>query len=276
MTSALSHSPDRAALLRAAGAALGTDDIEVDRLGGHLFRTYRLQAHDGSFCTMRCKPVHSTRLLRLEEDRIAVEAAALTVLARCRIPQVPGLLDMRSSDTAVGTSYLISGPFAGSMLSNLDHPLSSSRRRTLDRSMGRYMRRLASIEGRSFGRLSFPGISTWSACFASLFQSVLHDAEDAMVSLPYMDMREQVARHRSCLDKITQPRLTLIEAAHEDNIVVDTRTTEITSLLDYGTAIWGDPFLSDCLYAPSEAFTEGFGESVGGDGDADKRIRQLL
>lgn len=269
-----SPSPDRAALLNAASVALGTDNIEIDRLEGYLYRTYRLQARSGSFCIMRCTPLHSIRLLRFEDDRLATEAAMLALLRRCKHPSAPRLLDDQPATTAVGAAYLISGPFNGSVLGHLERPLSASRRRTLDWSHGQYIRRLSSIRGQSFGKLASPGMPTWSICFASLLQTVLHDAEDALVSLPYSSIRDQVRRHRSSLDKIVEPRLTLIEATDEDNIVFDARADQVTALLDYGTAIWGDPFFSDCFYTPSEAFVDGYGDGVGG--DADKQIRHLL
>jgi len=269
-----SQSPDRAALLRAANIALGTEDVEVDRLEGYLYRTYRLRARNGSFCVMRCRPLQSIRLLHLEDNRLATEAAMLSLLHRCKHPSAPRLLDDQRANRTASTAFLIAGPFSGTVLGHMDRPLSASRRRTLDHSHGQYIRRLSSIKGQSFGLLSTLGMPTWSLCFASLLQFVLYDAEDSLVSLPYSAIRDQVRRHRPSLDKITEPRLTLLEAADEDNFVFDTRTDQLTSLLDYGTAIWGDPFFCDSFYTPSEAFVEGYGEDIGG--DADQRIRHLL
>lgn len=269
-----SPSPDRAALLKAASVALGTDNIGVDRLEGYLYRTYRLQARNGSFCVMRCRPLQAVRLLHLEEDRLVKEAAMLSLLRRCKHSSALRLLNEQPAAMTTGTAYLITGPFTGSILGRLGRPLTAIRRKVLDVSHGQYMRRLASVRGQSFGMLSSPGMPSWSVCFASLVQSLLHDAEDSLVSLPYSDIRDQVRRHRSSLDLITEPRLTLIEAADVDNIVFDPRTDQVTALLDYGSAIWGDSFFCNCFYAPSEAFLEGYGEGVGG--DADKRIRHLL
>ena len=47
MASSPTRSPDRALLLKTASTALGTDDVDVDRLEGYLYRTYRLQARNG-------------------------------------------------------------------------------------------------------------------------------------------------------------------------------------------------------------------------------------
>ena len=107
-----------------------------------------------------------------------------------------------------------------------------------------------------------------------MLETVLRDAEDSLVNLPYDSIRMHVRKHSGSLDKVVEPRFVLIEAADEDNIVFDESTGQVKSLLDYSTAMWADPFLSDCFCQPSEAFVDGYGEGI--TGDADKRIRQLL
>ena len=102
----------------------------------------------------------------------------------------------------------------------------------------------------------------------------LRDGEDALISLPYDGIRELVRRHRASLDLITQPRLMILELAADRNIAVDPRTYQVTGLLDFSTAIWGDPFMSDCFYKPTASFAEGFGKLP--NGSADERIRQYL
>jgi hypothetical protein len=73
---------------------------------------------------------------------------------------------------------------------------------------------------------------------------------------------------------ITQPRLTLLELASEDNIVVDVSKMRVTGVLDFSTAIWGDPLLADCFMQPSNDLLEGYGDAPGSDVHA--RIRQWL
>jgi hypothetical protein len=104
--------------------------------------------------------------------------------------------------------------------------------------------------------------------------SILEDGEDALVTLPSDLIRTMTQRHHASLDMITQPRLTLLELAPEDNIVVDSSKKRVTGVLDFSTAVWGDPLLSDCFIRPSKHLLEGYGDIP--DCDADARIRQLL
>jgi hypothetical protein len=103
---------------------------------------------------------------------------------------------------------------------------------------------------------------------------VLEDGEDALVALPYDLIRTLIQRHHASLDMVTQPKLTLLELASDENIVVDSTHMRITALLDFSTAIWGDPLLSDCFQRPSKHFTEGYG--VAPSGDAHEHIRRCL
>ena len=102
----------------------------------------------------------------------------------------------------------------------------------------------------------------------------MRDGEDALISLPYEGMRDLVRKHRGSLDRITEPRLVLIELAADKNVVVDVKSHQVTGLLDFSTAIWGDPFMSDCFYNPTTSFAEGFGKLP--NQSVDERIRQYL
>jgi hypothetical protein len=265
------RTPDRGAIVRIAGSVLKTTSVAVELRNGCLYRTVFIRGKGDSFCLMRSTPDRLLRLLRIEESRLAVEALALELLQRHRTVTAPTLLDHHVGSAA---SHLISGPFNGIILSDLDRPLSNRRQATFDRSLGRYICRLSSIIGPGFGPLARPSITSWARCFALMLDSVLCDAEDSLISLPYDGIRMFVRKHARSLDRITQPRLVLVEAADEDNIVCDNTNNQVVSLLDYGSAVWGDPFLSDCFCQSSAALLEGYGE--GTVDDPDHRIRHLL
>lgn len=102
----------------------------------------------------------------------------------------------------------------------------------------------------------------------------MRDGEDALISLPYDHVRDLVRKHRAALDKISQPKLVLLELSSDNNVVVDVDQERVTGLLDFSTAIWGDPFMSDCFYKPTTSFAEGFGKLP--NQSSDERARQYL
>jgi hypothetical protein len=137
---------------------------------------------------------------------------------------------------------------------------------------------MAQVTGPQFGPIrqsqGFPGFRSWAKAFAFLLEAVMRDGEDALISLPYDNIRDIVRKHRGSLDKISQAKLVILEMSSDRNIVVDVKEEKITGVLDFSTAIWGDPFLSDCFYKPTASFAEGFGKLP--NRTADERVRQYL
>ena len=264
------RAPDRTAILRTASLALRSNSVEINRLDHDLYRFFRLSdpSNPDAFCVLKCPPAPNSRLLRHEHDRLSTESYALQLLARRKtVPQIqyPALLDHQA------TSFTLVGPSNGTLLSDLDSPLSPSRRRSLDRNIGQHIRHLGTLTNPTFGSLQRPQHRSWARCFASLLLDAIRDAEDGLVSIPYGEVRDQLKRHWDCLDEVEEARLTVVELP-TDGVVFDERTGEVRGLVDYGSAMWADPVFSDCFVRASEGFTEGYG-SVDGEG---ARARRLL
>jgi hypothetical protein len=261
---------DRTAILRTASIALRSDSVEIHRLDDHLYRSYRISDpnDDDTFCVLKCPPAPNTRLLRHEHDRLSTEAHCLQMFSRRKgqpIVQQPALLDHQTA------SFTLIGPQSGIILSDLETPLSPSRRRTLDRSLGQYLRRLNAITCPTFGSLQRPQHHSWARCFASMLLEALRDAEDGLVSLPYSEVRAQLKRHWDRMDSVSEARLTVTELP-ADGVVFDERSGEVRGLVDYGSAMWADPMFSDCFIRASEGLMEGYGAADG----EDQKVRRLL
>ncbi|KAK0290190.1 hypothetical protein LTR91_006379 [Friedmanniomyces endolithicus] len=271
------RSPESSTLQRAAANALQSRTVRVETLDGYLFRTYRLTTSKDFFYLLRCRPSHNIRLLRHEEDRLEIEGITLRMLSSRMAGFSARLIDYHTTTIPIGSKYLISGPFEGSILADIEPSLSRQACANIDRSLGQYVRSLAAVTGASFGSIRQApefGSQSWGRVFAAMLETVLRDGEDALINLPYESMKDLMRRHRACLDQITQPRLVLLELSADDNVVVDTKTDRVTGLLDFSTAFWGDPYMSDCWYKPTKSFAEGFGKLP--NGDTDERTRQYL
>lgn len=267
-------SPDRAAIQALAAAVLKTKQVSGDRLDGYLHRTYQLRGEGGSFCLLKCSPMAGVRLLTSEEDRLGVEASVLSMLGRRVDVAAPKLLEYQAATASIGSTYIISGPYLGTIMSFAYAPLSAADRIAIDRSLGMYLRRLSAITHASFGPFRRPSYDSWARYFATILDTVIRDGERSHINLPYDQMRSSIQKHAQSLDEVHQPKLVLLEVSSTENIIMDGRTHDVTSLVDYSTAIWGDPFMSDAFHRPSKSFLEGFGEGISGDND--KRIRHLL
>lgn len=189
MASSSPRSPDRSAIQRVATTSLQSKSASVETLDGYLFRTYRLKTCDSFFYILRCRPPANVRLLRHEESWLESEAGTLNALGGRTDTYMPRLITYHTSTLHIGSAYLISGPFSGSILAHIEPNLSPQALANIDKSLGQYVRRLSSIAGPTFGFIreaqDVPCFQSWARAFAFLLESVIRDGEDAMISLPY-------------------------------------------------------------------------------------------
>jgi len=135
----------------------------------------------------------------------------------------------------------------------------------------------------TLGEAASGGSKGWSEAFRSILEGVLRDAEDVSLLLPYDDIRQHFSRLAWRLDSVVTPRLVVIDAGEETNVLVErspdshdegsgSRTSATTAgesgarvsgLRDWSQGIFGDPLFANCFDAPSEAFKEGWKQRVG-------------
>ncbi|KAL3426210.1 hypothetical protein PVAG01_03002 [Phlyctema vagabunda] len=268
-------------------------------------------------------PSLTVRLLRQEATLLSSEATLVHFIANSKretsvvdrasgssqYPQlsdlIPKLLKHSSNNREMAYPYSIFEPTAGAPLSTLSIYLSLSERRVVDKQVGSMARALASLTSPSgtFGVVSkvlqdpFPsgvptveptGAKTWPAAFNSLLEGILRDGEDMSVLLPYEVIRSHYQRLAWRLEVVTLPRLTVLDAGTDMNVMVErevetsdapaqTRTARLTGLRSWSQGCFGDPLLSSCWEEPSEGFLEGWREN-GDDifGDEDEAHARLL
>lgn len=213
--------------------------------------------------------------------------------------------------------YLITGPYHGHLLSEISPQLSQTPSEKIQQRVGFFYRALTTSfspccsssstqqqpQTKPFGPLhpssccsdsSASRFATWSQFYTTLLETLLLDAEDALINLPYTFIRETVRRNRAALDRITRPKLVFLEGLiDERNILVQRRRLEggadererrrasedeweISGILDWSGVIWGDEWMSDGFYShfskgrSMRGFLEGF---LGGKGQRQNQRR---
>lgn len=89
------------------------------------------------------------------------------------------------------------------------------------------------------------GFKTWREAFSSMMESIFVDGENVMVNLPYFQIRESISRWEIYLDDVQEARLVVLGFGRPENVLINRRTNEVTGLLDFGRAIWGDADMSE-------------------------------
>lgn len=283
------------------------------------------------------------RLLRHEEDRLRTEAYTLQTLLlhsssstkSSEIPPtklIPRLIASsphhhhRTNTTTTPldpSPYILTGPFHGHLLSEISPRLSQTPSERIQQRVGFFYRTLTTSfspfssstqqpQTKPFGPLyppssdssdSLKSFTTWSQFYTNLLETLLLDAEDALINLPYAFIRETVRRNQNSLDRITKPKLVFLEGLiDERNIVVVRRRRleggagerresgdewEISGILDWSGVVWGDEWMSDGFYGHFsskrrsvggflEGFLEGKGQQQNQRRSGEEVVRQYL
>lgn len=215
--------------------------------------------------------------------------------------------------------YILTGPFHGHLLSEISPRLPQTPSEKIQQRVGFFYRNLITTsfspcfssssstqqqpQTKPFGPLhpsssssdcSLKSFTTWSQFYTTLLETLLLDAEDALINLPYAFIRETVRRNRNSLDRITKPKLVFLDGLMDErNILVRRRRLEssggagererrsgeeweISGILDWSGVIWGDEWMSDGFYdhfskgGSMGGFLEGF---LGGKGQQQNQRR---
>ena len=220
---------------------------------------------------------------------------------------IPKLLKHSSNNKEMAYPYSIFENTTGAPLSTLSIYLSLPERRAVDKQLGTMARGLASLTSPSgtFGTVSrvlpdpftpasptappTTGSQTWAEAFNVLLEGILRDGEDMSVLLPYDVVRAHYKRLSRRLDAVTLPRLVVLDAGSETNVMVRRRSedsgsvaigegAEMTGLRSWSQGVFGDPLISNVFDEPSEGFLEGWtegGEDIIEDGE-NAEVRLLL
>ncbi|KAF2007722.1 hypothetical protein P154DRAFT_419329 [Amniculicola lignicola CBS 123094] len=238
---------------------------QIERLRGRIHQVYLSRLADGSSLVLKCPPDNDTRLLRHEKYGLETERTTLETLREYTQLPVPQVIKYDNRGDALGSAFLMMSHVPGRRLSELSPYLSVNERRTIDYTLGAYIRTLTSLSATQFGLthrvFAGKGSSSWREAFIALLESVLRDAEDMLVTLPYDTIRYYIQQHISCLDEVTEPRLVALHACELDNVMIDVQTKQVTGLVGFSSVVWGDPLLSGGVADGSEAFFEGLGEN---------------
>ena len=266
--SPMPHSPDITGIQKVVRTALQNPRATVqhiERLPSRLHRLYNIHLGDGSQLVLSVPPGPSTRVLGHEHRSIETEARVLDLLAAQT--QVPCARKLRyepgSSSPLNHQAYLLRSWLHGVSLASLAPSLSPAHRASIDRWLGHHLRSVSHVTAPRFGRLqrafSGSGHASWREAFLSLFESVLRDAEDSLVSLPYDSIRSQLAQRAAVLDDIRTPQLVALDAGADDAVLIDSVTGHISGLLRFENVVWGDPMLASWAANASGAFWDGWG-----------------
>lgn len=230
---------------------------------GYFNTAYQVNLQDGLSTVLKVSPQRDVRVMRYEADLMAVEVSVLKQVCAINGVPVPEVLYHSQGSSLIENDFFFMAFVPGTPLDKLQQNLTKSQAAIIASDLGMIAKKINQIKGDYFGYIARPDMQfgNWREAFLAMIQDLLNDAADAEVMLPfaYEEISDMCERHRDVLNVVELPSL-----LHKDlwagNIFVDRDTAQITGLVDFERAIYGDVLMEPVcgLLLKNKAFMEAY------------------
>lgn len=220
----------------------------VEDIRGHLHGICKLRVSNGSRLVLKLGPSPNTALLRHERYFLESEATILSLLKKNDLP-IPRILRYDPRSTQLNSPFLLSTHISGISYADASLHLTRSECRDVELQLRSLSSTISQHTSPTFGPAALvasnKGFSTWRESFKSMLESIMMDAEDMTINLPYHAIREAASSIGNELHDVKEARLVVVGLGRPQNVLLDRRTNDVVGLLDFGQAIWGDIAFSE-------------------------------
>ena len=241
-------------------------------------RTFIARVDDGASYILKTAlpPSTASASASYQPNSLETEHALLKLITSQSDVPAPTIIAFDPSASLVPYQYLLLTHPGGIPLSlvRASGKLSPRQGALLDLRLGSYLKQLHErVQNDWFGLPSQAKdeLYSWQEAFTLLLETILEEAREAGVALPYEDVRRYLSRAIGffLFDDCEVPSLVSF-AGDEHSTFVDfdlskdapdpeEQEARVTSFASVGHALWGDPLLETMFLEPSAAFVEGYG-----------------
>ncbi|CAF9935152.1 MAG: hypothetical protein ALECFALPRED_006318 [Alectoria fallacina] len=220
----------------------------MEDIRGHLHGICKLRLSSGSRLVLKLSPSPNTALLRHERYFLESEATILSFLKKSSLP-IPRILRYDPRSIHLGSPFLLSTHVSGISYADASLHLTRSECRDIELQLRSLSSTISQHTSSTFGPAALvasnEGFPTWRESFKAMLESIMMDAEDMTINLPYHAIREAASSVAKELHDVREARLVVLGLGRPQNVLLDQRTNNVIGLLDFGQAIWGDTAFSE-------------------------------
>ncbi|EFQ98124.1 hypothetical protein MGYG_01162 [Nannizzia gypsea CBS 118893] len=237
---------------------------------------YLLHMSGGTELALKTSTRQPETVLYYERHALEVEAHVLLLLESSEIWCIPKLIRCEVAPSSPAVTCLLRYKCPGTPLSEIKEKLTPEELSRIDKQLGIAVDQIGQHTATKFGPVHDicmgRGERTWKHAFLNLLESLLWNAENMLISLPYFEIRHQASRLSAVFDAVTEPRLILYNISQPSHIIIDPETKDISGIIDFTAATWGDVLMTDIFENPSADILKGYGSDPTRDGFAPIRL----
>lgn len=254
-------------------------DVRISR--GRLHSIYLLKLSNGAKLILKMHARPQATLMRHELTSLETEAKVLSRLCSSTCRFATRLIGFSRRLEAGGRSYILKEYVPGIPLSDFEATsLTNHDRQDIEKQHGNAVRLIGEHIGSTFGTVAAVsagrGEKLWRHAFMLLLDSLLFEAENKLISLPFREIRRQAIRLMSALNDVMKPRLVVLDLGSPSHIILDPSTKRIVGFTNFSNAFWADMLFSEAFENPTSAFIEGYGFNPMQDETARARLLLLV
>lgn len=187
-----------------------------------------------------------TPVLTYEKDLMPTEVEVMQLITDKTTIPIPKVLGFDFSNQLINSNYFFMTAMHGQVMTSLVRRMGKENNQRVKMTLGGYFAQIHGIKGKYFGyfsKLPKRQFQTWREAFLDMNATILRDAQQHHVDLPYARIESVLAKHAHLLDEVSVPSL-----VHYDiwpgNIFMIKNGDEyqIEGIVDFERAFWGDPY----------------------------------
>lgn len=228
---------------------------------------YLINLKNGEDVVLKVSPSSDVKILAYEERIMETEVKVMKLLQENYGLPVPKIYYYDNSKEIIDSEFYFMEKVEGIPYNQIKEELAMENRKKIEIQIGSLNKKINEIKNDEFGNfvLQDRRSKSWKEAFLDMVGLLLKDGQHIQVKLPrsYEYIMDLFKSNESAFDSVKEACLVHWDL-HDGNIFVDKEKCEVTGIIDFERAFWGDPLIEFYFgeFTDKDSFIEGYGVDI--------------